>query len=350
MDAEASLGAAMRRRTPPGTVILLAGIAFVLVLSASSTTVAAAPAGRYALVVSGVSGIEEYRERFDGLRSRLVRALMEQHGFEPAQIVVLSEEPQGFEQRATSQNVRRAVGELARKVPESGLLLVVMIGHGTFDGLQAKFNLVGPDLDAGEWNEILGAVRGRLVVVNTTASSFPFLEALSGEKRVVITATDSTVQRYTTVFPGFFVDALSDPAADLDKDGRVSLWEAFAHASAGVRQWYEKHGRLATERALMDDNGDGIGSEALGPGADGQLARTTWLDAGSVAATADIALAAMYSRRDALMERYGELKASKQSLAAEEYEAEIEKVLVELALVSRDIRAKESSRAALPIR
>ena len=94
------------------------------------------------------------------------------------------------------------------------------------------------------------------------AASFPFLEHLAGPQRIVITATDSVAQRFDTVFPEYFVRALTDPAADLDKNGRVSVWEAFAAASMGVRRYYTQRGQLATERALIDDNGDGVGREA----------------------------------------------------------------------------------------
>ena len=98
-------------------------------------------------------------------------------------------------------------------------------------------------------------------LVNTTESSFPFIEELSRKERVVITATDSTAQRYATVFPEYLVRALADPATDADKDGRISLWEAFSYASAGVRTYYERRGQLSTERPLLDDDGDRIGRE-----------------------------------------------------------------------------------------
>jgi hypothetical protein len=98
-------------------------------------------------------------------------------------------------------------------------LLVVLIGHGTFDGVDAKFNLVGPDLDAGEWKELLKDTPGRLTVVNTTSASFPFLESLAGKGRVVITATDSTAQRYETIFPESFIEALDGITATSIRTG-----------------------------------------------------------------------------------------------------------------------------------
>ena len=117
---------------------------------------------------------------------------------------------------------------LRGQVGKDDLVLVVLLGHGTFDGDQAKFNLVGPDLTAGEWSVMLGALPGRVVVVNTTESSAPFIEALAAKGRVVITATDTGAQKYATVFPEYFAKALADAASDLDKDGKTSIWEVFA--------------------------------------------------------------------------------------------------------------------------
>ena len=156
---------------------------------------------------------------------------------------------------------------------------MLLIGHGTsLDGDEAKFNLVGPDLSATEWADLLKPLPGRLVFVNTTGASFPFLRRVAGRGRVVLTATDSAAQQFETVFPEFFIKAFDDAAADLDKNGRVSIWEAFTYASDGVRQWFEQKGQLPTERPLLDDTGAGIGREAQNPGTDGAVARITYLE------------------------------------------------------------------------
>ena len=141
-------------------------------------------------------------------------------------------------------------------------MLVVLLGHGTYDGNVAKFNLVGPDLTAKDWTDLLTGVQGRVALVNTTEASFPFLESLTAKGRVVITATDSAAQKYATVFPEYFVKAMKEASTDLDKNGRTSIFEVFAAASAAVKQHYEQRGQLTTERALLDDNGDGKGREA----------------------------------------------------------------------------------------
>src|SRR6185369_2395473 len=146
------------------------------------------------------------------------------------------------------------------------------------DGDEAKFNLVGPDLSASEWLQLIKPLPGRLVFIDTTGGSFPFIGKLSGKGRVVLTATDSAAQQFETVFPEYFIRAFDDEAADVDKSGRVSIWEAFSYASAAVRQFFEQKGELPTERALLDDTGAGVGREAQTPGTAGAVARVTYLE------------------------------------------------------------------------
>ena len=161
-----------------------------------------------------------------------------------------------------------------------------------------------------------------------------------GRNRIVLTATDSAAQQFETVFPEYFVKAFDDPAADADKNGRVSLWEAFSYASAEVGRWYDQHGQLPTERALLDDTGAGIGREAGNPGSDGEVAKATYFDRASAPAAVDgSARAALMKRRAELEAELDALKARKPQLPPEEYEAELEKILVELARVSQQIRA-----------
>ena len=134
--------------------------------------------------------------------------------------------------------------------------------------------------------------------------------------------------------------ALEDLATDQDRNGRLSLYEVFAATSAAVRQYYEQRGQLATERALLDDNGDRIGREAGAPGQDGALARTTYLDADPVAAATDPEIAALLTRQRALEEQAEALKLRKPSMPAAVWDAQFEKLMIELARVSRAIRSR----------
>lgn len=309
-------------------------LAILLMLAAT------ADAGeRYAVIVSGASGGEKYAAQQKKWRDDLAAALRNTFIFAESNVVTLAEENTGTA-KATAENVRRLLADLRRRLVRDDLLLVVLIGHGTTDGEAAKFNLSGPDLTAAEWKGLLDGVAARLVVVNTTESSYPFLEELSQRGRVIITATDSVAQRFATVFPEHFVRALADLSSDFDKNGRVSIWEAFAAASQAVKVYYEQRGQLSTERPVLDDNGDKVGREAQAPGPDGTLARTTYLDAEPGTITADVALAGLQRRLAALETQLEELKGRKDSLATEDYEAQLERLLIELARVARQIRQR----------
>jgi hypothetical protein len=301
----------------------------------------AAAEQRYALVISGASGGQKYAEQMAGWRSGVRDALVDRYGFSPDDVRIFVDETvkTGGEQ-GTAQNVRAAIATLRKQLTKDDVLFIVLLGHGTYDGEAAKFNLVGPDLTAADWGTLLNDLPGRLVMVNTTAASFPFLEPLSGPNRIVITATDSAAQKYATVFPDYFVTAMNEASTDLDKNGRTSIFEVFAAASLAVKQHYEKRGQLLTERALFDDNGDRVGREADATGPDGALARTLYLDAELPAAANNPELAALIKRRRELEAEAEVMKAKKASMPGPVWEAEYEKLMLELARVSREIKAK----------
>jgi len=156
----------------------------------------------------------------------------------------------------------------------------------------------------------------------------------------VITATDSAAQKYATVFPEYFVKALREASTDLDKNGRTSLFEVFTAASAAVKQHYEQKGQLATERAVLDDNGDGKGREASAEGPDGGVARMSYLDAESAAENATPELAALAKRRRTLEIQAEEHKQLKGVMPDAEWNSTFEKLMLELAQVSAEIRKK----------
>jgi hypothetical protein len=295
---------------------------------------------RWALVLSGASGGQKYAEQMREWRATLTSALVDRYGFSADRVRVFVDETIKTGEQATAENVRKAIGELRKQLTRDDLLFVVLIGHGTYDGATAKFNLVGPDLSAADWSTLLNGLPSRLVVVNTTEASFPFLEGLSGANRVVITATDSAAQKYATVFPEYFAKAMREASSDLDKNGRTSIFEVFSATSAAVKQHYEQRGQLATERSLIDDNGDRVGREAEAPGPDGGLARLLYLDAEMPAATNNPELAGLIRRRRELEAEAEALKLKKAAMPGPAWEAEFEKLMIELAKISRDIRTR----------
>lgn len=298
---------------------------------------------RFALIVSGATGGDEYGAQYASWTDSLSRTLSGRLGFDPSHVTVLSESETPTE-AATAQNVRKAIASVREKMRREDLLFVLLIGHGTFDGVDAKFNLVGPDLESSEWATLLAALPGRVVVVNSTAGSFPFIERLSGPRRTVITATDSVAQRFDTVFPEYFIKAFDDESADLDKNGRISIWEAFTFATSGVRRHYQQRGQLSTERALLDDNGDGVGSSATEQGADGAQASRTYLDPDVPGADpTDEELLKLLQRKALLEGELEELKIRKAFLPAEEYAKEFERIIIDYARVASEVRRRAKS-------
>jgi len=317
-------------------------VTFLLAALFTLVATAASAGDRYALVVTGATGGEPYAQKYENIRMQLVRTLRERFGYGADHIFVLAEDDGDDVQKSTRENVQRVLVDLRKRLTKDDQLLVFLLGHGTTaDGEEAKFNLVGPDLSASEWADLLKPIAGRLVVVNTTGASYPFLRKLAARGNVVLTATDSVAQQFETVFPEFFVKAFEDDAADVDKSGRVSIWEAFTYASSAVRQWFEQKGQLPTERPLLDDTGAGIGRDAQAPGADGVLARTTYLEGeAAVDLPTDAGLATLIKRRMAMELALDELKARKESMPADLYEAELERILIELARLSLQIKAR----------
>ena len=313
-------------------------VAGVVLLSALIHASPALAADRYAVVITGASGGAAYAQKYDRWRASLVATLTQKLGYPDDHLFVLAESEGRGVAKATRENVRRVLGDLSKRVTSDDLLFVLLIGHGTTaDDDEAKFNLVGPDLSTSEWATLLKPIAGSLVFIDMTGGSFPFMRRLAAPARIVVTATDSPAQQFETVFPEFFVKAFDDGAADVDKNGRVSVWEAFSDASAGVRQWFDQHGQLPTERPLLDDNGDGMGQEAQNPGPDGAIARATYFAPEPTTGVDSV----LVRRRADLERQLDDLRLRKaSSTEPTRYDAEIEKLLVEIARLSQQIRSK----------
>lgn len=320
------------------TVLRVLVLTVLTVLTELVVPVGAGASDRYALIVTGALGEPSYADQYGRWRQAAVTALLEGMAFDESHIVTLFDGGDA-DHAATAAGLRHAIERLRAWMKADDVLLVLLIGHGSFDGAEAKFNLVGPDLSAAEWGALLNPLPGRVVFVDSTAASAPFLEAISGPRRIVITATDTPAQRFDTVFAEYFIQALTDPAADIDKNGRVSIWEAFVAASTGVRRHFAQRGQLPTERALLDDNGDRQGREAGSDGADGSVASRTYLDPDVPGAhETNQELLNLLQKRAQLQIEADDLKDRRQLLSAEEYQKEFERIMVELARLAREIR------------
>jgi hypothetical protein len=312
---------------------------------------------RFAIIVSGVGGEDAYTKKFTGQALQLYQVLTTRFGFAENNVTVLTESgapgPENgpldtdktavtppVMSRSDAGEVRKAFGRI--KARPQTLVLVILIGHGSFDGQSPKFNLVGPDLSAKDYSALVGSLGSRHVVfINCSSSSGEFIKPMSGEGRVIITATRSGNEQNITTFADFLIAALRDPEADTDKNNRLSVLEVFNYASKKIEDYYKQKNLLATEHALLDDNGDGVGHEAGAPG-DGAIAALTFLDPRPGAqAAADPELARLLDQRQLLEDQIGKLKARKSEMKPEEYDAELERLVVELANVNKAIKGRQ---------
>jgi hypothetical protein len=307
-----------------------------------SATPARPPAdpNKFALIISGASGEESYAKQFAQWTKGLRRALTERLGFGEERVKILAEQAEGgSDARSTAVEVTRALEALRASAGPSSTVFIFLIGHGTFDGKEAKFNLVGPDLSVAAYGNLIKALAAeRVVIFNMASASGEFVKPLAARGRVIITATRSGQEQNATRFAEHFIAALTEREADTDQNGRISILEAFNYATLQTAGYYKRTGRLATEHALLEDNGDGVGHQTAEAG-DGALARVTYLDSLTVEqAAANAHTLKLLRERTRLDEEIAQLKARKAELAPVEYEAALERLLIELAKVSRRIR------------
>jgi hypothetical protein len=225
-----------------------------LAISLLCLLVSATPPSQTVIVVAGAPGESDYATVFTKSIDQWKQAC-EKGG---ARFIGIGTEPNG--PASDRDLLQKALAEETSQVDVP--LWLVLIGHGTYDGKSAKFNLRGPDLAAEDLAGWLKPLTRPVAVIDGSSSSAPFLKALSAPNRVVITATKSGFEQNYSRFGQYLAEAIIDPQADLDKDGQTSLLEAFLSAADRVTQFYSSAGRLATEHAILDDNGDGLGTGA----------------------------------------------------------------------------------------
>jgi hypothetical protein len=322
--------------------------AFVLTAALAS---AAHGQETHALVVGGIGGDAAYRSTFQEWAATFVTAATERLGIPSENVTYLAERPEDdplASDKSTRTNIERAVAEIAQRAAPQDRVIILLIGHGAYSRGVSTFNLPGPDLSSTDFSVLLDQLsEQRVVFVNSSSASGGWVKDVSAPGRTIITGTKTGMERNETVFGGYFVAAFDEDGADVDKDGRISVLEAFRYATREVTRSYQSDGRLQTEHALLDDNGDGEGSTEIGEDAlDGALARTFLLGATAavVPETDDPVLKRWYGERADLERRVVELRAIKDTMDPERYDAEIEGLLVELALKNREIRRREGGR------
>jgi hypothetical protein len=302
------------------------------------------------MIVVGARGADQYREQFDAWARRWTEAA------ERSQASLI-EVGRGAEQDLCDKEQLRQHVEMAPKASWQ-TLWIVLIGHGTFDGRSAKFNLRGPDLSAEELAQWLSAWQRPLAIINCASSSAPFINRLSGPNRVVVTATKSGYEVNYARFGDYLSQAIADPSADLDKDEQTSLLEAYLAADAAVAEFYSQQARLATEHALVDDNGDALGTPASwfrgvrairtpkdGATPDGTLANQFHL----IRSGQERGMTAtMRASRDALERQVANLRESKGALSEEEYYERLEVLLISLARLYENVEGAAAAGQGTP--
>ena len=218
----------------------------------------------FLLIVVGLAGDPEHGELFHKWGASLAESAGHL-GVPQDHVVYLVDQPGEGEAhvtgKATLEEINKTFDRFAKEATAEDAVYVVLIGHGSYDGKTAKFNLPGPDISAADFAAQFKRLPTRQIVfVDTASASGPFVNELSAPGRTIITATRNGAENYATLFGGYFVDALSGDEADADKNGRVTMLEAFQFAKAAVQRAYDKEGLLSTEHAVLDDNGDKVGS------------------------------------------------------------------------------------------
>ena len=285
----------------------------------------------HVLVVTGLGGEPRYSQAFVSLGADLVTSLRDRHGVAREQITWLAEDSAAHaavKGRATREAVLAELSRLAQTSVPGDRVLLVLIGHGS-DAGEARFNLPGRDLGASDLVPALQALTGRTVAVVAAASASGGLaDELAGPGRVVITATKSGMERNEVQFSRVFVKAFVESAGDTDKDGRLSLAEAYAYATSEVERFYTADNRLQTEHARISD-------EPL-------AAAFRFSPEGGVvtAAPGDSVTAALLARKAQLEEQIAGLRARRGQLDPAAYEQELERLLVALAETNRALRER----------
>ncbi len=346
-DAAAAQRAALRRSSPLAALLTLLLALRMLPVVGPAAEPPRAPTAPTVIIVTGAAGEDEFGKQFAAWSDAWRKA----GNLGGARVVSIGATNAASAASATGglTDRERLQGALAAEAKQTeGDLWLVLLGHGTFDGKEAKFNLVGPDLAASDLADWLKPMRRPLAIVDTSSASGAFIKKLSAPGRVIVTATRSGSEENYARFGDYLAAAIIDPLADLDRDGQISLLEAFIAASHKVVEFYRSEGRLATEHALLDDNGDGLGTPpdwfrgtravkraTEGGAPDGLLAAQLCL----VPSDFEKRLTpAQRQRRGELETALARLRDLKSKLTETEYYQQLEPVLLELARLYQSVK------------
>jgi hypothetical protein len=290
-----------------------------------------ARAAVYYVTVAGLGGEPDYEQRFTAAAKDLDKVF--KAAGNTAHVFTLTGA------QATSSQLKDTLSAVAREAKADDDFVLILIGHGSFDGVEYKFNLVGPDLTAGEIAAMCDRIASRRqLVVDTTSASGGGIQALERSGRAVIAATKSGTEKNATVFVRYWVEALQDPAADTDKSDSISAMEAFTYATKKTSAFYDSQKRLATEHAVFDDAGHGEPVREAGNGQGTLLSSFTLLRLGaSQQAANDPAKRALLAQKEELEQKIDTLKYQKAAMDPADYKKQLTAALLELAKVQEGL-------------
>jgi len=303
----------------------------VLLLVMACAIAIQARAATYYVIVAGLGGEPDYEQRFTAAAKDLDRIF--KAAGPTAHVYTLTGT------QATATQMTATMSTIARDAQADDDFALILIGHGSFDGVEYKFNLVGPDVTAAQIAGMCDRIAAkRQLVVDTTSASGGALQVLGRPGRAVITATKSGTEKNATVFVRYWVEALQDPAADTDKSDSISAMEAFTYAAKKIAAYYDSQKRLATEHAVFNDVGTG---EPMREARDGQgalMSSFTLLRLGSSQQAAnDPAKRALLQKKEELEQKIDTLKYQKAAMDPEDYKKQLTAALVELAKVQEEL-------------
>jgi hypothetical protein len=290
-----------------------------------------ARAAVYYVTVAGLGGEPDYEQRFTAAAKDLDKVF--RAGDSAGHVYTLTGT------QATASQLKETLGAVAHDAKADDDFVLILIGHGSFDGVEYKFNLVGPDVTAGDIAVMCDRIpTRRQLIIDTTSASGGAVQAFERPGRAVIAATKSGTEKNATVFARYWVEALQDPAADTDKSDSISAMEAFTYAKTKTAAFYDSQKRLATEHAVFDDVGHGEPVREAGNGQGALMSSFTLLRLGtSQQAANDPAKRALLAKKEELEQKIDTLKYQKAAMDPGDYKTQLTAALLELAKVQEGL-------------
>ena len=307
------------------------GLRRMLVLSAVLVQALQSRGAVYYVTVAGLGGEPDYELRFTGIAQDLDKVF--KAGGSTAHVYTLTGK------QATALQLKETLDSVAHGAKTDDDFVLILIGHGSFDGVEYKFNLPGPDVTAGEIASMCNRIPARRqLIVDTTSASGGVVSVLQRPGRAVIAATKSGTEKNATVFARYWVEALQDTEADTDKSNSISAMEAFVYATKKTAAFYDSQKRLATEHAVFEDTGRGAPVREAGNGQGALMSSFTLLRLGtSQQAANDPAKRALLARKEELEQKIDTLKYQKAAMDPDDYKKQLTAALLELAKVQEDL-------------